>query len=159
MSPQSALAIDGGLPAFPHGPPQWPIPDDDVRMALEAAWSDGSWGRYEGPHLERLSAELCRFHGVAFASPCCSGTFAVELALRSLKIGAGDEVLLAGYDFPGNFRSIEAVGARPVLIDIDPRTWCPDVQQVEDALGENSRAILVSHLHGGLADMQAILGR
>ena len=93
---------------------------------------------------------------VPFVYPCCSGTVAVELALRGLRIGTGDEVILAAYDFPGNFRCIEASGALPVLVDIDPQTWCLDYRGVERAIGPATRAILVSHLHGGLADMRAI---
>lgn len=80
----------------------------------------------------------------------------MQLALRGLKVGPDDEVLLAGYDFPGNFRSIEAIGARPVLVDIDPRTWSLDAGQLERAIGPQTRAVVVSHLHGGHADMATL---
>ena len=86
----------------------------------------------------------------------CSGTFAVELALRTLHLQADDEVVLAGYDFPGNFRAIESVGCRPVVVDIAPDTWCLDADSLSEALSDSTRAILVSHLHGGLADMRSI---
>jgi dTDP-4-amino-4,6-dideoxygalactose transaminase len=66
-------------------------------------------------------------------------------------------VILAAYDFPGNFRAIEAIGARPVLVDIDPATWCLDADQLDLAVGPNTRAIVVSHLHGGLAQMARIM--
>ena len=73
----------------------------------------------------------------------------------------GDEVILAAYDFPGNFRAIEAVGARPVLIDVDPNTWSLDAEKLTGELSpkdcDRIRAIVVSHLHGGLADMRAIM--
>lgn len=147
------LAIHGGRPVIEDAPPPWPLADEQVRAALLAAFEDGSWGRYHGVYVEQLTIRLAEMHAVPFALPCCSGTIAVELALRGLGIGAGDEVLLAGYDFSANFRCIEAVGARPVLVDIDPRTWCLDVGQVEQALSPSTRAILVSHLHGGLAAM------
>lgn len=150
------LAINGGEPAFPAGPPGWPLADEDIRVALDAAWRDGSWGRYEGPHGERLAELLAAMHGTPHVLACSSGTIAVELALRGLGIDAGDEVILAAYDFPGNFRSIEATGARPVLVDINPRTWCVDVQHLEAAIGPNTRAVIVSHLHGGLSEMPAI---
>jgi len=127
--------------------------DEDVAEALAAAAADGSWGRYHGPHLERLVALLCEMHQVPFAYPCCSGTYATELALRGLNIGERDEVILAGYDFPGNFRCIEAVGARPVLVDIDYRSGCLDVERIAEAIGPLTRALIVSHLHSGLADM------
>jgi perosamine synthetase len=144
------LALDRGPPLLPAGPPAWPRPDEDVRAALAAAYADGSWGKYAGPHGERLIALLQTLCGVPQVSLCSSGTIAVELALRGLKIGSGDEVILSGYDFPGNFRAIEAVGARPVLVDLEPGTWRPDLGEVERAVGAETKAILVSHLHGSL---------
>ena len=146
------------LPAFPDGPPPWPLPDEDVRAALQAAYADGSWGRYHGPHVQQLSDELARGHGVPHSLCVASGTVAVELALRGLGIGAGDEVILAAYDFPGNFRAIEAVGARPVLIDVLAQNWCLDAQWLDQAYTAQVRAIVVSHLHGGLAPMAEICG-
>jgi hypothetical protein len=70
------------------------------------------------------------------------------LALRGLKIGAGDEVILAAYDFPGNFRAIEAVGARPVIIDLAAGSWSLDVAQVAKAIAPRTKAVIASHLHG-----------
>lgn len=150
------LALRGGPATFPDGPPIWPVPDEDVRAALAAAYADGSWGRYEGRHGERLVALLTALHHGALAYGCSSGTVAVELALRGLKIGAGDEVILAGYDFGGNFRCVEAVGATPVLVDIRPQTWCLDLGQLDDAYRPQVKALIVSHLHGGLAPMPEI---
>jgi perosamine synthetase len=147
------LAIDGGAPILPEGPPTWPPPNGAVRSALEAAHADGSWGRYYGPHCERLSNLLAQFLSVKHAWLCCSGTVAVELALRGLKVGPGNEVILAGYDFPGNFRAIEAIGAKPVLVDLAPSSWTLDAEQVAAAICPLTKAVVVSHLHGSLADM------
>jgi len=153
MADEAQLAIHAGPPAFPEGPPSWPKPDDDIRAALEAAYADGSWGRYHGPHNERIRALLSNLCGVPYVWPCSSGTIAVELALRGLKIGQGDEVILAAYDFPGNFRAIEAVGAKPVLVDLAPKTWVLDIEQVAAAASQQTKAVIASHLHGSLADM------
>lgn len=149
----SRLARDGGKPVFPEGPPAWPLMDPAVREALLAAYADGSWGRYHGCHTERLTEQLAEHHQLENVWLCASGTVAVEVALRGLGIGDGDEVVLAAYDFPGNFRAIEAVGARPVLVDINCETWCLDAEAVEPALETQTRAMLVSHLHGGMAAM------
>lgn len=151
------LALDGGAPIFPEGPPAWPRADDDVRAALLAAYEDGSWGKYDAQHVAELCAELTKLHHVEHALACCSGTFAVELALRGVKVRPGDEVILAGYDFPGNFRAVEAIGARAVLVDIEPHTWCLAVEQVEAAISPETKAVLVSHLHGGVADMERLV--
>jgi perosamine synthetase len=149
----SLLAIDGGTPLIPEGPPPWPRPDEAVREALAAAYADGSWGRYLGPHGDRLKELLAGLLGVRHVWLCSSGTIAVELALRGLKVGPGDEVILAAYDFPGNFRAIEAIGARPVLVDLAPQSWTLDVEQVAAAVRPQTKAVIVSHLHGSLAAM------
>ena len=151
------LAIDGGPAALPSGPPAWPLADPDVLAALERAYADGSWGRYLGPNAARLASALAEYHAVEHVTLCCSGTFAVELALRGLQIGAGDEVVLAGYDFPGNFRAIEAVGARPVLVDVDLLNWNLDPRRLPAARSERTRAVVVSHLHGGLVSMGEVI--
>ena len=150
------LAIAGGLPVFPEGPPTWPPADEDIQHVLRAVCADGSWGRYHGPHLAALEDELARQFESPHVVAVCSGTIAVELALRGLRIGEGDEVILAGYDFPGNFRAIEAVGARPVLTDIAPDTWSPEVESLDAAHGSQVRAVVISHLHGGSAPMRDV---
>ena len=155
-SDSDRLALDGGPPVIPEGPPPWPRPDEAVRAALEAAYADGSWGRYLGPHCQRLRELLSQMHGVRHTWLCSSGTIAVELALRGLKIGPGDEVILAAYDFPGNFRAIEAVGARPVLVDLAAGTWTIDIEGVAEAVSPLAKAVIVSHLHGSLADMGSL---
>lgn len=149
-------AILGGTAVRPQGPPDWPVPDDDVLQALQACYRDGSWGKYQGGHVERLEQRLASYLGIAHVLACASGTFAVELALRALPVGPGDEVLLAGYDYPGNFLCVHAVGARPVLVDIAPENWNLAPERVADAVGPATRAILVSHLHGGLAPMREL---
>jgi dTDP-4-amino-4,6-dideoxygalactose transaminase len=141
---------------LPQGPPRWPLQDEAVQAALFQAWRDGDWGRYHGDYCNALVDRLAEMHGVEYVMLCCSGTYAVEAALRGLSIGAGDEVILAGYDFPGNFRAIEAVGARPVLIDIDPGNWSLDPDLLEMSVGESTRAVIVSHLHGGMVAMKEI---
>ncbi len=155
-SSSERLAVDGGPRALCGDPPPWPRPDEAVREALERAWADGSWGRYHAEHTDRLAAELARLHAVEFVTLCPSGTFAVELALRALKVGEGDEVILAGYDFPGNFRAIEATGARPVLVDLAPGSWRLDPHEIPPAIGPRTKALIVSHLHGELVDMASV---
>jgi perosamine synthetase len=151
--PSSTSNHEDAAKAFPEGPPVWPISDDDVAAALKAAYADGSWGQYQGRHSAELARILGEMHDVEHVQLCSSGTIAVELAFRGLKVGPGDEVILAGYDFSGNFRCVEAVGATPVLVDIDASTWCLDVEQVREAVSDKTSAIISSHLHGGLADV------
>ncbi len=94
---------------------------------------------------------------VEYVIPCASGTVAIELALRGLKVGPGDEVLLSAYDFKGNFQNILTIGAVPVLVDIGERDWQLDAADLTAAVTARTKAILVSHLHGGMVAMPAVM--
>jgi len=150
-------ALLGGTPVRPEGPLAWPMADPDILEALQSAYREGSWGQYRGVHVERLEQRLAEYHQTPFVQTCGSGTFAVELALRALKVGPGDEVILAAYDYPGNFLSVHAVGAVPVLVDVTANNWNLDPVKVEEALSPATRAIIVSHLHGGVVPMQEVM--
>jgi dTDP-4-amino-4,6-dideoxygalactose transaminase len=157
MTIHSLPAVLGGIPVRSQGPPTWPVPDDDVLRALQAAYHDGSWGTYHGGHVERLEQRLAEYHQVSHALTCGSGTFAVELALRALKVGPGDEVLLTAYDYPGNFLSVHAVGAKPVLVDVDAGNWNLAPERLAAAVGPRTRALIASHLHGGIVPMSEVM--
>jgi perosamine synthetase len=150
-------AILGGEPIRPQGPPAWPIADDSILHAMQAAYGDGSWGRYHGGHVERLEQRLADMHQVEHVLTCGSGTFAVELALRALKVGPGDEVVMAAYDYGGNFLCVHAVGAHPVLVDVDADNWNLAPEALADTFGPATRAVIVSHLHGGLVPMREVM--
>ena len=137
-------------------PPAWPLPDEAVEAALRRAFADGSWGKYHGPNCRELSERLAALHDCEHVVLTCSGTAAVELALRGLRVGPGDEVILAAYDFEGNFKNVLAVGAKPVLVDVDAVSGQLDTDQLEAARSPQTKAILASHLHGGVVAMPAV---
>jgi perosamine synthetase len=150
-------AILGGEAIRPQGPPDWPIADESILAAMQSAYRDGSWGRYHGGHVAALEQRLAGMYRVEHVLTCGSGTFAVELALRALKVGHGDEVVMAAYDYGGNFLSVHAVGAHPVLADIDADNWNLAPENLAAALGPATRAVIVSHLHGGLVPMREVM--
>jgi perosamine synthetase len=113
-------ALLGGTAVRPQGPPGWPFADSQVEAALSAAFANGSWGQYLGPNVPRLEAALAEAHGIAHALTCATGSLAVEIALRSVGVEAGDEVILAAYDFEPSFLAIHAIGAMPILVDVLP---------------------------------------
>lgn len=137
-------------------PPAWPLPDAAVEAALRRAFADGSWGKYHGPNCRELSERLAAMHGCEHVVLTCSGTAAVELALRGLRVGPGDEVILSAYDFEGNFKNVLVVGAKPVLVDVDLKSGQLDTNQLEAARSPQSKAIIASHLHGGVVAMPAV---
>jgi dTDP-4-amino-4,6-dideoxygalactose transaminase len=131
--------------------------DPDIRAALESAWSDGSWGQYLGRHGSQLEHAQRDYLQIDHVLLCGSGTFAVELGLRVLGVEAGDEVILAAYDYPGNFLSVHALGAMPVLVDVEPGNWNMAVSGLKQAIGPKTKAIIVSHLHGGIVPMRGLM--
>jgi dTDP-4-amino-4,6-dideoxygalactose transaminase len=130
---------------------------DSVTAALAAAAADGSWGKYHGPNTEQLRSDLIVWSGCKNIELCASGTAASELALRAFKVGQGDEVILAAYDYAASFKNVLMLGAVPVLVDVTPEDFSIRVDQVRDAITAKTKAIVVSHLHGGVADMLAIM--
>ncbi len=150
-------AILGGTPLRPEGPPDWPLPDPEVQAAITAAVAAGAWGQYHGEHVCDLEAELAAFHCIPHVLTCASGTLAVEAALRALCVGPGDEVVMAAYEYESNFLSVHAIGAKPVLIDIHPDNWQLDPSQLEAAFTPQTKAVICSHLHGGLVPMRAVM--
>ena len=149
-------ALLGGTPIRPQGPPAWPPADPEVGEVLQQAYREGWWGKYQAGQCDQLEALLRDHHHVEHVLLCGSGNYAVELGLRALRLGPGDEVILADYDYPGNFLSIHAVGATPVLVDIEPRSWQLSLDAVREAIGPTTKAILASHLHGGRVPMRAL---
>jgi perosamine synthetase len=157
MDSAARPACLGGLPVRSGGPPGWPIQSTAVRLALDAAWESGDWGRYHGAQHQRLVQVISQFLQVEHVLPCSSGTVAVELALRGLKVGADDEVILSAYDFKGNFQDVLAIGAVPVLVDVDPRSWQLGLRDLAAAITPKTKAIIASHLHGGLVPMPEVM--
>lgn len=150
-------AILGGAAVRPEGPPAWPFPREDVRAAIETAWREGWWGAYHGPASQALVDDLRSYLGVEYVELVCSGTFAVELALRSLQLAPGDEVILAAYDYVGNFHDVVLLGGVPVLVDLAAANWNLDPARIHSAIGPKTRGILVSHLHSGIAPMRSLM--
>src|SRR5262249_9525619 len=107
----------------------------------------------EGRQLEESIADACQVsHGVALNS----GTDAILLALRALDIGAGDDVIVPAMTFIASVEPIIQLGARPVFVDIDPTTYTIDPQAVAAKLTTRTKAIIVVHLYGLPADMDAL---
>src|SRR4030095_7191614 len=111
-----------------------------------------------GPNTESFEAEFAAYCQSRFCIGVANGTDALHLALRAAGIGDGDEVITVSHTFIAAIEAIAQVGARPVLVDIDPRTMTMDLDQVEPRITDRTRAIVPVHLSGRLGSMAPLMG-
>jgi dTDP-4-amino-4,6-dideoxygalactose transaminase len=111
----------------------------------------------QGPRVKAFEEGFAQMCGVNHAIATSSGTTALHVALLAHGIGAGDEVITPAFTFIASANSILYTGARPVFVDIDPRTFNMDVSQIESAITPRTKAILPVHLYGLACDMDPIM--
>ena len=109
-----------------------------------------------GDVVEHFEREFAEYIGVKYAISVGNGTDALQIALWSIGIGAGDEVITTPFTFFATAEAIASVGAVPVFTDIDPETYCIDVNQIEDKITDRTKAILPVHIFGQPSDMDEI---
>ncbi len=122
-----------------------------VRDCLETNWIS-SLGRYITRFEEAFAGWCGMPHGVA----CSSGTAALHLSLVALGIGPGDEVIIPDFTLIVSANTVILAGAKPVLADVDPKTWCLDPRKVEEKVTARTRAIMAVHMYGHPCDMPAL---
>lgn len=110
-----------------------------------------------GDEVRQFEAAWAQHVGAGGAVGVSSGTAAIELSLRALGVGEGDEVITTAHTFIATAEAITNVGARPVFADIDPASFTIDPGHVEDLITPRTRAIVPVHLYGHPADMDALM--
>src|SRR5439155_22997515 len=101
--------------------------------------------------------EYATYCGAQYGVAVNSGTSALHLSLLAAHIGPGDEVITVPFTFVASVAAIRYTGARPILVDIEPRSYTMDVERIEAAITKRTKAILPVHLYGQPADMDPIL--
>ncbi|QIL40673.1 DegT/DnrJ/EryC1/StrS family aminotransferase [Pedobacter sp. HDW13] len=115
------------------------------------------WISSEGPFITKFEENFSRYIGRAHGIAVSNGSAALDIAIKALNIGQGDEVIMPTFTIISPAQSIVTAGAMPVLIDSDPLTWNIDVTQIEAKITPRTKAILIVHIYGLPVDMDPIL--
>jgi dTDP-4-amino-4,6-dideoxygalactose transaminase len=153
------LAVCGGVPVRPLGYPEWPVVDERDVEAVARVVRSGRWGGFPepGPRAAEFAARFAAYQGAAHGVVMANGTVTMEVALKALGIGWGDEVILPALTFSATAYAVMAAGALPVFCDVSPETLTLDPDQAEAAVTPRTRAILPVHLGHQMADMDRIV--
>ncbi|MCX2897817.1 DegT/DnrJ/EryC1/StrS family aminotransferase [Pseudomonas mandelii] len=126
----------------------------EIESAIQRVLDHGQY--ILGPEVAELEERLADFVGAKYCITCANGTDALQIAQMALGIGPGDEVITPGFTYIATAETVALLGAKPVYIDIDPRTYNLDPQQLEAAITPNTKAIIPVSLYGQCADFDAI---
>lgn len=162
--PADFAAVEPLLP----GPDPTLVPGEHGLLPISATALDGNESRYlqqcievnwissTGEFVRRFEEAFARRVGCAYGVACSSGTTAVHLALATLGIGPGDEVIVPAFTMIASANAVTYTGARPVFVDAEPRTGNLDPSQLERAISPRTKAILVVHIYGHPVEMDAV---
>ncbi len=169
----SDLALLGGTPVRSRPYPSWPVFDQEEERLLVEVLRSGKWWRFsyaEGVEMKEPEPGQARSKVVEFQEAfakqqqarygiaCANGTAAIEIALKALGVGPGDEVIVPAYTFIATASAVLMVNAVPIFVDIEPDTFNIDARRVEEAITSRTKAIIPVHFAGQSADMDALLG-
>lgn len=127
----------------------------EAAYAAEAVTS--TWISSSGSFLDRFEREFAAACGCRYALGTSNGTTALHLAMATLGIGPGDEVIVPSMTYIATANAVTYCGAEPVFVDIEPETWCIDPRRIEDAITPRTKGIVPVHLLGHPADMDPIV--
>lgn len=127
---------------------------NEAKYVAEAV--ESTWVSSKGKFLSEFESMISKSIGVEHAIATSSGTTALHLALASLGIGPGHEVIVPSLTFVATANAVKYCGATPVFTDVSPDTWCIDRNAVEKVLSHRTKAVLPVHLFGNVADISEI---
>jgi len=150
----SVPAVLGGQPVRTTPFPTWPVFRATDEKAVLPVLRSGVWSRDKV--VDEAELRFARLMGAKYCVATCNGTNALITSVRSLGIGAGDEVITTPYTFVASILPILLANALPVFVDVDPDTWQIDPAKIEARVNKNTAAILPVHIIGGICDMDRI---
>jgi len=152
----SALALLGGKKAKNKPFPIWPYYDEAEERALKQVLESRIWWRTPGTKTLEFEQAFARFHGARHGIAVTNGTAALEVTMAGLDIGTGDEVILPDFTFVATASAVLFANALPVLVDVDPETYCINPDLVEEAITPRTKAVIAVHMGGHPADLDRL---
>jgi perosamine synthetase len=125
---------------------------ESVGACIKTGWISST-----GPMVEKFEEQWSQYCGRKYGVSVCNGTAALQAAVAALHLAEGDEVILPTFTIISCATAILYAGGKPVLVDVDPRTWTMDVAQVADKITSHTKAIMVVHIYGHPVDLDPII--
>lgn len=155
----SQLAILGGEPVRSRPFCSWPQYAERDRDQIIQVLMSRNWGGYPFPNLlaDEFARKFAAYHGAEYGCCVVNGTIGLIVALKAAGVGFGDEVIVPAYTWDGTATAVLDAGAVPIFVDVDPDTYCLDVEAARKAITSGTRALLPVHLAMRFADMDPLL--
>ena len=130
-----------------------------IKSEIDAAVLDvlESCAFINGPQVQRFATALAAYSGVRHVIPCANGTDALQLSMMALGLKPGDEVIAPSFTYIATTEVIQLLGLKTVFADVDPKTFCVNVEAIEKSITSKTKAIVPVHLYGQAADMEQIM--
>ena len=164
------LAITGGKPVRTAPFHPWPVWDKAEEQALLKVLHSGKWWRFafaqgvelaepekgERSEVVLFQEEFARAHDCRYALAAANGTGTLEVGIRAMRLGIGDEIIVPAYTYVASATCVLQNNLVPIFVDVDPDTYNLDPRRLEEAITSRTRAIMAVHFGGQPADMDAI---
>lgn len=133
---------------------QQAVINDKLQANIQKVLAHGKY--ILGPEVHELEEKLSAYTGAKYCITCANGTDALQIAQMAFDIGPGDEVITPGFTYIATAETVAVLGAKPIYVDINPKTYNLDVEQLEAAITPRTKAIIGVSLYGQCADYDAI---
>jgi dTDP-4-amino-4,6-dideoxygalactose transaminase len=151
------LAIEGGSKAVKNKLVGWPNFDDKAIQAVVEVLKSGKVNYWTGPRGMEFEKKFAEWQGSKYAISVATGTAALHVAISSLGIGPGDEVIVPSYTFIATSFSVVQAGAIPRFADVNIEDHCISVESAAKLVNERTKAVIPVHLYGNVCDMDPLM--
>ncbi len=151
------LALLGGQPAKKGDFPAWPQWDEKEEKAVMEVLHSGVWWRTPGTQTLKFEQDFAKYQGAKYGIACTNGTAAIEIVMSALGIGFGDEVIVPDFTFVATASAVLMANAMPVMVDVEPDSYCIDTTKIEAAITPRTKAVIAVHVAGHPADLDALV--